>query len=160
MAREYELPGGYEGLWQPTPADRIIGAEESKRSTKSFMPDAKFAILLASIRNHAESVTRAVQELDHDEWHEAPSNGVRRLPCHDGVLADRQPCAGLMSFRDLGGKYPGVRVWFNIHQEIVEHMASHEGFSLRVVAKLAALAEEGRREPESSVKAGAPTLAP
>lgn len=148
MAQPYEVQGGYDALWQPTPADRIIGADEAKRSTKSYMPDAKFAILLAAIRNHAEGHARAIQELHHDEWHAAGgTNGAARPRCPRGG-----PCAGLLTFQALADEYPGVRTWFNIHQEVVEHMASHEGFSLRVVAKLAALADEARRQPESSVE--------
>lgn len=51
----------------------------------------------------------------------------------------------------LKKQYPGVRAWLNLHQELVEHGASVQGFSLKVAARLAALEKDIEPRAESSI---------
>lgn len=111
--------------------DRILGSDELKRSTKTYIGTERAALLLGAMRNHAEGVTKAVQLMAEEEL-------GRKL-----------------TVEEVEEMYPGVRAWRGIHQELVEHYASQDGFTLRVSARLEALrAEAQHASAESSVRGG------
>lgn len=130
--KPYEHPGGAGMLSQPTSADRIIGATEKKRSTKTWISSERAAIILSLIKNHSENLNRTIRKL-------------HQLEHTNGVVPEE------ISDDELYRRYPGCRAWANIHQELVEHFASHQGFSLKVVARLELLKMEEARRAESSI---------
>lgn len=129
VPKTYERPGGFAGLFAPTPVDRIIGANEGKRSTKTHISSEKAALYLGLIKRHAEGIARTVQEMHERET---------------GVLL---PMERILSL------YPGAQAWHVVHQQLVEHYASYKGFSLRVVAGMVQGAIQAMgKSTESSVQ--------
>jgi len=143
LPKTYPRPGGFESLFPPTQADRIIGQDEGKRSTKTFIRGEKSAIVLALIKSHADNHARAVQLLHHKEKCE-DAEGFRACP--------RTGCSAWLTRDQLREAYPGVLAWDQVHQELVEHYASQEGFSLRVVARVVQLQTEQAAMAESSLR--------
>lgn len=132
MANPYARPGGTKGLFAPTSTQNIIGAEEDKRSTKTFISSEKAAIILALIKNHAENVARTVKAL----WmHENPGKG--------------EP-----SVEELAKRFRGVRAWRDAHQQLAEHFASNQGFSVKAAVRMSTLEEDQGSKVESSIDAG------
>jgi hypothetical protein len=129
VAKIYERPGGIAGLFAPTPVDRIIGANEGKRSTKTYISSEKAALYLALIKRHAEGILRTVQEMHERDY---------------GVLLPPERILAL---------YPGAQAWHIVHAQLVEHYASNKGFSLRVVSGMIHDALQQAKGAESSVQA-------
>lgn len=139
MPRVVEQRSGWESFFAPTSADRIIGAEENKRSTKTYITSEDVALRLSLIASHAEDHARQVRDLDHDE------------NC-DPATCEGPDCSNYLDTKTLTQKYPGARGWLALHQHLVEHDASIEGFSLRVVARVNSLKEEQQAKAESSLE--------
>jgi len=123
------------GLYRATTTERILGADEKKRSTKTYITSEKAAIVLSLIKNHAENLARALREL-------------RQLEDTNGHLAEQ------LSDEELESEYPGLRAWRDLHQQLVEHYASHGGFSLKVAARTMLLEQEQASKSESSIPTG------
>lgn len=129
--KPYELPGGLDHLFKPSTADRIIGSKEAQRSTKTFIPTERAGILLAIIENHATGALKRVRMLYAQE------NPGKELSKEEALE-----------------RYPGCRRWHEIHQFLVEHFASLQGFSVQgaVKAERDRLTQENQKA-ESSIKA-------
>lgn len=130
--KAYELPGGLEHLFRPSTADRIIGSKEGQRSTKTFIPTEKSGILLAIIENHATGLVKRVR-----------------------LLYELENPGKTISREEALERYPGCRRWHEIHQFLVEHFASLQGFSVQgaVKAESDRLNKESQKA-ESSIKPG------
>jgi hypothetical protein len=127
--KPYEV-SGFEQLFKPSTGDRIIGSKEDQRSTKTFIPSERSAILLSLLENHAHSVAKRVIRL-HQEKNGGPELTITQA-------------------KEL---YPGVKKWIELHQELVEHYASQEGFAIQAtvsVEKSRLMLEQ--QQAQSSIK--------
>lgn len=115
-----------DSLMHPTVVDRII--DDKKRSTKTFSPHPKFGILLANLESNAINHARQIQELHEQETKKK------------------------LTFDELRQRYPGVRLLFEVHQSIVDHLASTEGLGIKLAARMISFSEAQKKDAESSVK--------
>lgn len=128
--RTYE-DGGIDDLFRPSSGDRIIGSEEAKRSTKTFISSERSAITLALIENHAKAVIKNLQRLVHHE------EGVQLTPIQ------------------VVERFSGAKRWVELHQMLVEHFASTEGFSVQAVVRMEqAKLLANQHRAESSITTG------
>lgn len=126
--RAYELPGGLQGLTQPSTADRIIGSLEGDRATKTFFTTERGAMLVSLLLTHARGVVKTTMRL-HQKFYGA---GITLDECIE--------------------QYPGCKKWMELHQNLVQHFASFEGFSVQAVVRLAqSQLLDANRQPESSI---------
>lgn len=128
--KPYELTGGFDQLFKPSTGDRIIGSKEDQRATKTFIPSERSAILLSLLENHAKSVMKRVILL-----HRKTYGGPELTPEEAKLI------------------YPGVKKWADLHQGLVEHYASQEGFAVQATVSLekSRILQE-QRNTESSIK--------
>lgn len=100
-------------MFRPSTADTIIGSREGQRSTKTYIQTERSAIMLALVENHARGLVEAVVKLRKNE-------GLPPLDLPELVKA-----------------YPGCKKWIELHQQLVEHYASLEGFTVQAAVRLA-----------------------
>lgn len=136
MPTSYNRPGGWRGIFAPTATEQIIGVEDKngqdKRSTKTYISSEKAAIILGLIKNHAENVMRTVKALHYRR------TGVE--------LTDET----------AKKKFRGVRAWLDVHQQLADHFASNQGFSVKAAVRMATLEEDAGQKVESSIAAKTP----
>lgn len=127
--RTYEEEDGLDRLFRSSPGETIIGSKEAKRSTKTFITSERSAIVLSLIENHARGIVRTLMKLHFLET-------KRKL-----------------SPEEIVDRYSGAKRWVDLHQQLLEHFASTEGFSVQAVVKMeqARLMMQQQRS-ESSVK--------
>lgn len=124
----YDLPGGLQALLNPTTADRIIGVDEGKRSTKTYISSERAGLLLGLLEQHAAGLIKTVQEMHFEETEED--------------LTVDEVCL----------LYPGCKAWREVHQFIVEHYASTGGFSIQATVRMAQdLLNTQRQQADSSI---------
>ncbi len=125
--KTYEV--GPESLFRPSTADRIIGPDDKKRSTKTFISTERAGLLLSLLEQHAAGVIKTVQRLHKLEHGE-----------------DLDPKAVIE-------KYPGCKAWNEVHQFIVEHYASTGGFSIQATVRMVQdMMQAERQQTDSSIK--------
>lgn len=126
--RHYESESLQE-LFRSSTGERIIGTEEAKRSTKTFISSERSGIVLGLIENHARGVIRTLQKLHENRYQEK------------------------LTALEVVDRYPGAKRWVELHQELLEHFASIEGFSVQAVVSMekARIMAENHRT-ESSVQ--------
>lgn len=129
--REYELPGGLEGLFRPSTADRIIGSKEESRATKTFFHTSREALLISLLLGHARMVVKAIIKMHHSEFGEK------------------------LTFDQAVAKYDACKNWLDLHQQIVEHYASNQGFAVEATVRVAQKQlMQDKEKAESSVQKG------
>lgn len=129
--RTYEEPDGMDSLFRPSPGEIIIGSQEDKRSTKTFITSERTAIMLSLIENHARGLIRTVQRLRERE------------------TGEKLTAVGIVD------QYPGCKRWVELHQQLVEHFASLEGFSVQAIVSMEKARWQAQQRPESSADPGA-----
>lgn len=117
--------------------DRVIGADEQKRSTKTQLPDKNLVAACSVLRSHYDRLCKYQASL-HNQYY--------KRQIDQGLMDEIQP-------GDVPEYYPGIAAFGELHQNIVEHFASYQGFSLKTLAGLMRLeqeAEHRRRDPGSA----------
>lgn len=125
--KPYEEDAGMDSLFKSSPAEIIIGSKEAKRSTKTFITSERQAIVLELIENHARNLIRTVARLHYEE------HGVKLLP------------------EEIVKIYPGCRTWVELHQGLIEHYASLEGFSVQAIVSMEKSRWAAQQRAESSI---------
>jgi hypothetical protein len=143
LPKTYAIQGGLDRLFQPTTGDRIIGSKEASRATKTYISSERGAFLIAALKSHAEGLVETVRILHTATY---------------GKTQDKTP-EGETFLRDLTDdevceRYPGCRRWRELHQFIVEHYASQEGFAVQAAVQMHAKGALEKERAESSIQAG------
>lgn len=128
--KTYEEEEGMDALFRPSPGEIIIGSQEGKRSTKTFITSERSAIMLSLIENHAKGLIRIVQRLRESETEEKLS-----------------PVA-------VVAEYPGCKRWVELHQQLVEHFASVDGFSVQAIVSMEKARWQSQNRADSSTETG------
>lgn len=109
-------------------------------------------MVLAMIENHAVSHVETTQQL---RYHEDVRAALAALPA-DALPEERASAiAGVkeLTLDEVVEEYAGARKWVKLHQQLVEHFASVDGFSTQAVVSMAKAQLQGQHLPESSIKA-------
>jgi len=129
LPKEYELEGGIQAIQKISAIDRIIGSNESKRSTKTRISSERAGLILSLLERHAKGLIKTVQAMHKEE------TGIHLEP------------------EELCKLYEGCKGWVELHQFIVEHYASTEGFAIQATARMISdLASQEKQQADSSIK--------
>lgn len=122
-------------------ADRVIGFDEDKRSTKTFISSERGGMILTLIENRGTWALKKIQKCRLlEDREEAKAAG------EDPALIEP------MEPEDLLEAYPGLKRYWQIHGQLVEHFASHQGFSVQALVRMGQHGLlEGQHEHDSSV---------
>lgn len=127
--KTYDLPGGVDALFRPSTGDRIIGSKEDGRSTKTFFSSERGALLLSLVGNHARGLIKRV------------------------MLLHQLKTGVLLTEEQVKEKYPGCKKWSEVHQMILEHYASVEGFAVQATVSLEKTRlHDQQSKPDSSIQ--------
>lgn len=113
--------------------EQLTGLGDGKRSTKTQLKSHEVAMLLSLVRSDAEDIAHTLQELHFVET------------------------GDFLEGEDLRDAYSEIREWENLHQLLVEHFASVEGFMVRSITGMMDSddeAPEARRESSAEVSGG------
>lgn len=135
----------------PEKAMEIIGVGVDQRKSKTFLTDAQMAFILSSIRARRRAVIDALRQA-HANWYERPV--YQENDDGDDVVVGWED--DWLTDEAVIEKYRSAKAWNDIHQEFVEHMGSHKGFTINAVTGHELDNGKKRREPESSSRTEEP----
>lgn len=103
MPQGYEVPFEDDG----TPGEQLLGKGDKKRSTKTYFEDGAIAMYLGIVRGYTDQIMNAGRRMYAEEFN---------------TTFDEASIEKLME------KFPEARELVAIHQNVVEHKGSQEGF--------------------------------
>lgn len=130
----------------PHKAMEILGLGAKSRKSKTYLTGPDMAWIMTKLRAKRRITIEALRAA-HACHYDRPT--VAENEDGDMVQVGWEPDA--LNDEQVIALYSSAKFWDELHQEFVEHMASHEGFSVKAVSGLDD--EERTKGPESSAGA-------
>lgn len=131
MPKYYQTDAEVMGRVMPRAvAEQLIGSDETKRVTKTYMPDRRFAAIATRIANHYKRIIEKLRLLHFKETGE--------------VLTDEE----------VYEEYEAPKTWKGFHDWLVEHLGSLEGFTTKAAVRAEMLRESENKPTQAAIPDG------
>lgn len=136
-----------ERFFPKNPMEKVLGTEEEKRSTKSWIPTLPLSFALSVLEEYAHDSQGQLAELelaDYVEAHKEPGHACTLTTCPKGTSVGFQAT-----------DWDGPRNYQSIHKKLLEHFVSHDGHSLKFAIRYDELRQQAEQRAQESAQEAA-----